>query len=259
VSAKLAMRVLESALPAHLKATAVALALFASDDGQRIYPSVGLVAWLVGKTPRAIRADLEALLGVGVLTAVTPRHGGRGLSTRYQMHQSALPSREKYQPKGGSRSPRIAGGNTERGFRVSDSSDSKKPGGGEHERRKSGAQNPEVGFRRSVKEGLEESTRTAAAPQREPETDPDPDNHYAVITAVVTKDILPLRLPDAELVSATEARCTKLRIPCDPATVRKAVDSALFRYYRTQRLEHDLPADPRQMYRDHLRPRRATG
>ena len=93
--------------------------------------------------------------------------------------------------------------------------------------------------------------RTAAAPQRVPESDPDPSDHYAVITAVVTKDILPRRLPDHELTAATMARCTELRIACDDEVIRKAVDSALFRYYRAVRHEFDLPPDPREIYHDH--------
>lgn len=96
--------------------------------------------------------------------------------------------------------------------------------------------------------------RTAASPQRVPAEDPDPDDHYSVITAVVTKDILPLRLPDTELMDATLDRCSSLRIACDRTVARKAIDSALFRYYRAMRQEFDLPPDPRGIYHDHVRP-----
>jgi len=97
--------------------------------------------------------------------------------------------------------------------------------------------------------------RTAAIPQRVPDTDPDPNDHCAVITAVVTKDILPLRLDDHRLVAATIARCQQLGIAVNDDVARKAVDSALFRYYRQMRLTHALPADPRGIYHDHEHPK----
>ena len=81
-----------------------------------------------------------------------------------------------------------------------------------------------------------------------PEPDDDPT---AVVTAVVSKDILPRRLPDEQLLVATMTRCEELQIPCTPDVARKAVDSALWRYYRALRLEFDLPADPRGIYHDH--------
>jgi hypothetical protein len=105
------------------------------------------------------------------------------------------------------------------------------------------------------------STEKAAAlprPQRVPTKDPDPRGRVSVITAVVTKDILPRRLLDEANEAATKARCLELGIPHDDVAIRKAVDSALFRYYRVQRLEQDLPPDPRGIYHDHQRPRRAT-
>ena len=51
-------------------------------------------------------------------------------------------------------------------------------------------------------------------------------------------------------------RCAELQIACDPVVARKAVDSALFRYYRASRLEFYLPADPRGIYHDHEAPHR---
>lgn len=99
--------------------------------------------------------------------------------------------------------------------------------------------------------------RTAAGPQlfTVPVSDPDPEGHYAVIAALVTKDILPLRLEDHRLMDVTMARCIELRIEHNESVVRKAIDSALFRYYRKMRLDNDLPGDPRGIYHDHVRPR----
>lgn len=93
--------------------------------------------------------------------------------------------------------------------------------------------------------------RAAALPQRCPNSDPDPNGHYAVITAVVTKDILPRRLEDHRLMDETKTRCDELHITHDDIVVRKAIDSALFRYYRQLRHEYDLPPDPRGIYHDH--------
>jgi hypothetical protein len=108
---------------------------------------------------------------------------------------------------------------------------------------------------RTEQNGTEERTAPAAPPQQIPESDPDPDDHYAVITAVVTKDVLPLRLEDHKLAEVTERRCRELKIECSPTVIRKAIDSALFRYYRNVRHEFELPPDPRGIYRDHVRPR----
>jgi hypothetical protein len=46
----------------------------------------------------------------------------------------------------------------------------------------------------------------------------------------------------------------QLGILHDDEVVRKAIESALFRYYRELRLQGDLPADPRGLYHDHVRP-----
>lgn len=99
MSSKLAMRVLESDLPRHLKATATTLALFANDEGLRIYPSVARVAWLVGKSASRVTDDLSALCRLGVLVPLTARAGGRGRATEYHLDVSALPSRPPFKSK----------------------------------------------------------------------------------------------------------------------------------------------------------------
>ena len=90
------MRVLESALPATLKPTAAALALFADETGHRIFPSVALLAWLLGLSTRVVQRQLSRLRGLGVLDAQTALTGGRGHAVRYRMDVEALPSREPY-------------------------------------------------------------------------------------------------------------------------------------------------------------------
>ena len=81
MSSRLAMAVLESDLPRSLKPTAVTLALFANDDGERCFPSVSRIAWLLSKTPKNVSSDLTELCEVGVLIPLTPRSGGRGRAT----------------------------------------------------------------------------------------------------------------------------------------------------------------------------------
>jgi hypothetical protein len=145
------MRVLESALAPHLKFTAAALALFARDDGTEIFPSVGRVAFLIGKTERAVRGDLAALCEAGVLVPETPRTGGRSRMTRYRLAESALPQRDAWSHKRGSGLPGLED----------------KPGSEQPETRKWAAKNPEVDFPRSVSSDLlgEENNRAHA---REP-------------------------------------------------------------------------------------------
>jgi hypothetical protein len=105
------------------------------------------------------------------------------------------------------------------------------------------------------------SERAAAVPQLTTvrKTRAGSGNHYSVITALVTKEVLPLRLEDHELMAATMQRCKRLGIACDDVVVKKAIDSALFRYYRQMRLDHGLPPDPRGFYRDHIRPKKSRG
>jgi len=99
--------------------------------------------------------------------------------------------------------------------------------------------------------------RTAAAPQRHDDGRTSRDN-VAVITALVSKDILPLRLSPERTKAATIARCHTLGIAWVDVVAWKAIDSAIFRYYRTMRHDFDLPPDPRGFYHDHVRRRRAS-
>jgi hypothetical protein len=103
MSGYLAGKVWQSALAPHLKPLAAALADIANDDGTRIYPSVAYVAWLLGRSPRAVQDGLAELREAGVLAVVAFPDGGRGRATHYQMIESALPEREPW-PKGADRS-----------------------------------------------------------------------------------------------------------------------------------------------------------
>jgi hypothetical protein len=95
VSGKLAMSVFNSRLPAPLKRLAALLALWGSDDGDRIFPSVGTLARQLGCDPRTVKRQRAALITLGVLQPVTPRTGGRAKTTRYQLDLAPLTHAEK--------------------------------------------------------------------------------------------------------------------------------------------------------------------
>lgn len=157
MNGRLLMTVLESALHPRLKTTCAALASFADANGERIFPSLARVGWLIGKSERQVRSDVAALVGMGVLVEVTPRTGGRGRSTVYRLGVDALPQRPPFGAKPGCPPPGITAINPEADSRVlafgrteNPEADSSKPGSGPHETRKPTAENPEAHFRRSV-------------------------------------------------------------------------------------------------------------
>jgi hypothetical protein len=161
MSARLAMRVWESALPPHLKALAGVMALFANDEGENIYPSVGRLAWLVSKTDRRVRADLTSLINMGVLIPTTARDGGgagRGRSTRYELDVSALPVRAQWNRKPGRTHQGSLSGNPDADVRVPE----EKPGHFEQitrtpvtETLTPVTENPDVHVRRAFRDLLE--------------------------------------------------------------------------------------------------------
>ncbi|MBI4393350.1 MAG: hypothetical protein HY556_06090 [Euryarchaeota archaeon] len=104
MSGFLAGKVWQSALAPHLKPLAAALADIANDDGTSIYPSVAYMAWLLGRSERAIQNGLSDLRAQGVLQVEAHGCGGKGHPTEYRLIESALPKRppwkEHRQPKG---------------------------------------------------------------------------------------------------------------------------------------------------------------
>ncbi len=84
-------QILGSALPPHLKLTAIAFALHGRSDGTSIFPGVARVAKMVSKSARAVRNDLNELCERGVLVSLTPRTGQGGKPTQYRFRADALP------------------------------------------------------------------------------------------------------------------------------------------------------------------------
>ena len=93
MSIALMTAVWESALPADERLVALALADWANDDGDSIYPSQPRLAWKVGKTDRSVRDTLASLRARGVLVAVHGAGGGRGVLVHYHMAVEMLPTR----------------------------------------------------------------------------------------------------------------------------------------------------------------------
>ena len=104
MSAKLAMRVLDSALDASLKPAAVVMALFGNDQGEKIFPSVDRVAFLLGVTRRSAERSLARLRELGVLLQCSGFKGGRrpggfGQTVLYRLNVDALPRRSGFEPR----------------------------------------------------------------------------------------------------------------------------------------------------------------
>lgn len=92
MSGRLVSAVFESGLAPWLKPYAVVFASFANDAGARCFPTVGHVARMVGRTPRATKWAVRELRELGVLKEVAP--AGRYRAIRYWFDVSALPRRE---------------------------------------------------------------------------------------------------------------------------------------------------------------------
>lgn len=98
MGARLAMRVYESDLPAPLKGTAAAVAVYADDRGGESSISIKSVAWLTGKSSRQARRDISDLCDRCVLTALTARTGGAGRRALFRLNAHALPKRHFFGP-----------------------------------------------------------------------------------------------------------------------------------------------------------------
>lgn len=109
--------ILASGLPAHLKTTLMALAAYGY-DGRNIRPALATVAADLGKAPRRVRADVSALVALGVLVPITDRLGGRGRACVYAIAIAALPARKPGRARPGIHSA-MQSANPDAGVRVS--------------------------------------------------------------------------------------------------------------------------------------------
>jgi hypothetical protein len=139
------------------------MALFADEHGEHIYPSVPRVAWLLGKGPRRVTADITALVALGVLEPLTSRRGGRNRTTQYRFNVADLPKRPAWKPRH-ERHP-LERDNPDSGVSVS----AAKPRRDDHETMTSTAetltwatQNPDVHVSRSFSDRSEEQKEDRA-------------------------------------------------------------------------------------------------
>ena len=94
-------RILESGLPTSVKVTCLVMALFGTREGDRIYPSVGRVAGLLGLGRSTVAGHLATLRELGVLVPTSATTGGRGRSVHYRIHDGALPLPARSEPSSG--------------------------------------------------------------------------------------------------------------------------------------------------------------
>lgn len=73
---KICDAILKSALPPHVKLTALAFAKFSDENGGSVFPSVALVARLTGRTRRTVHRHLVALKAAGFFVGVGHRRSG---------------------------------------------------------------------------------------------------------------------------------------------------------------------------------------
>lgn len=73
MSVRIMAKVWELQLPQPLKLLALAMADWADDHGEGIYPSIAYIAWKVGATERTIQRQLRTLERSGILEVVAVR------------------------------------------------------------------------------------------------------------------------------------------------------------------------------------------
>lgn len=122
MSKSIESQVWRSALDCELKPLAAVMGDMGNDDGLGIYPSVAYLAWLLGRSERAVQRQLQKLVDVGILSRISGARGGRGRTPRYGLDVAALPKRPTWQEtrKGDTMPPFIKGVTNDRKGDISD-------------------------------------------------------------------------------------------------------------------------------------------
>lgn len=94
MSIKAQTHVWESDLSRPQMLVLLAMADWADDHGEGVYPSVNRVAWKTGYEPRQIRRILAQLRKAGLLIRVRAPENGRGVEYTIALHQ--LPKKESF-------------------------------------------------------------------------------------------------------------------------------------------------------------------
>jgi hypothetical protein len=184
MSGLVAGKVWQSVLDPALKPLAAALADIANDDGSRIYPSVAYMAWLLGRSERAVQSGLTKLRATGVLGVVRNGSGGRGRTTEYRLNISNLPSRPSWrESRNGAES---AGFRTEKGESTGRKGEASGGKGCSSRRERVKRDAPEPSL--TVREPLGETSSETGASDKE-ESGP-PSNNPPSEVAVAIADLL---------------------------------------------------------------------
>jgi len=89
MSVKIMAGVWELKLPQGAKLLLLALADHADHEGNRVFPSVGLLSWKTGFTDRHVQRLLRDLEAQRIIIPVAHQKGGRGWATEYRVDLSA--------------------------------------------------------------------------------------------------------------------------------------------------------------------------
>lgn len=82
-----------SNLAADLKPVAAVMADHGNDEGDVIWPSMARLAWMLGRSERAVQTAVRRLEELRVIRCVANVHGGRGLTRHYVLDFACLPQR----------------------------------------------------------------------------------------------------------------------------------------------------------------------
>ena len=94
MSGKLVGALLERDLPPHEMLIGVAYAQHGNDRGGAIFPSIGLIAWETGRSPRTVQRVTRSFEERGLLVKVRSAAGRR--ANEYRMDVEAIPSKPIY-------------------------------------------------------------------------------------------------------------------------------------------------------------------
>jgi len=83
-------------LECRLKFVVVALADNADDENDKLWPSVGFIAWKTGQSERQVQRSFQYLRQVGALIPLERESGGRHRSIVYRLDLEMLPLAEPY-------------------------------------------------------------------------------------------------------------------------------------------------------------------
>jgi hypothetical protein len=82
------------------QAVLLVLADHARDDGTKVFPTIGQIAWKLGLSQRPVQKAMAWMRQKGVLIVVANAKGGRGHPTEYRINLTVLPVKPPYVPNG---------------------------------------------------------------------------------------------------------------------------------------------------------------